>query len=286
MATVGASGSIYDRGRNGARVQLMLQVGNINDRRDKTREFPDHPFRSSHLTLYCVVKVDGRDRLISAQNLFPDGKFNPNAPAAAVNRVALEILTPAGRKIDNPEALTNKTPAQIDHFLTMVDQEQDLIAGRKPLFPKTLEVEGQTYKRLMINDLLDTEAAEFLRPEDVTGEHADKLQSRLRNPLGIPLGFTIGIPLGFTNVDDAKAYIKAANGQGRKFRFMTNDEFTALPKNVKDKLTISAWFIVEISRGSDRYTLRSLSTDKYNPDPPLSHSKNRAENRSIFLVED
>ncbi|OGC23314.1 hypothetical protein A2291_06605 [candidate division WOR-1 bacterium RIFOXYB2_FULL_42_35] len=149
------------------------------------------------------------------------------------------------------------------------------IVQPETIFPHMLNVEGQTYKKIMIGELTDAEAAQFLKPEKVSGHNKEALRDRLKEPSGETLTFL--------NVDDAKNYIKGANERGRKFRFMTEAEFVALPADVKAKLRGNNWFLVESSKGSDTYYWRSL----YYANRNFSSSPDdRYGSSAVHLVED
>ena len=199
-----------------------------------------------------------------------------NLPALlAAKGVEVKFYTPLGHEL-NAAALIGKTPADIDAMAAQIDAPSQVATSRKPqtIFPQTLEVVGQTYKRVMTGELTGIEAAQFLKPEEVSGHNADELQSRLRNPSGEALVYT--------NEDDAKAYIQSANRQGRKVRFMIAAEFDALPAEVKSQLKGVNWFLVETSCGSGQYYWRSLDDARLSSSVPGG----RYYDDAVRLVED
>lgn len=173
-------------------------------------------------------------------------------PAILATRgVEVRFYTPLGLEL-NVASLVSKTAEEIDAMAAEVDKLSQAAASRQPqnIFPQMLDVAGQTFKRIMIGELTGTEAAQFLKPEEVGGHDEDKLQALLREPSGKALTYL--------NVDDTKKYIEAANGQGRKFRFMTDPEFEALSAEVRSQLKGTNWFLVETSHGSGQFYWRSL----------------------------
>jgi|GEM_PF-5658010 hypothetical protein len=162
----------------------------------------------------------------------------------------IEVRTPLGLLMD--PSVIMFTPSEIDAKAAEMDALFEVANPRQPqkIFPPMLDIAGQTYKRIMVGELTGIEAAQFLRPEDVSGHNADELQLRLREPSSVSLVCT--------NVADARRYIEAANKEGRRFRFMTGAEFEALPTDVKAQLKGDNWFLVETSRGSDQFNWCSL----------------------------
>jgi hypothetical protein len=118
-------------------------------------------------------------------------------------------------------------------------------ASHQTISPKTLEVEGQTYKRITVEELTSQEGAQILKPEDINGHNARELKAQLNNPSEKPLTYV--------GEEDTLRIVRATNGA---FRLMTNAEVDNLPEAVRSQLKGNNWFLVETERGSGRYNWR------------------------------
>jgi hypothetical protein len=149
--------------------------------------------------------------------------------------------------------------------------ERGIVRPGQTIFPKTLEVAGQTYKRITVAELTSQEGAQCLRPEDIKGHNAEQLKAQLSNP-------STG-PLTYVNVKDT---LKIVGATGGTLRLMTNAEVDNLPDGVRSQLKGNNWFLVETERGSGRFNWRCLDYDyRY-----FSYPEPRCNDYAVRLVGD
>lgn len=229
----------------------------------------DMTFRRRSLAVRVIDPTTGY--IVKAAKLFTaPPELRRLIPSANIEvRTRLGLLMDASVIMLSPEEIDTRA-AKMDALFEVNNPRQS-----RKVFPPMLDILGQPYKKIMIRELTWFEAAQFLKPEEISRHTETELEARL----GIPTGRA----LVYTNVDDAKSYIERANAQGKNYRFMTEAEFEALPADVKDQLVGDNWFLVETSRGSGQYYWCSLRHANH---PTYNNPGDRSSVYAIRLVED
>lgn len=206
--------------------------------------------------------------IVKAEKLFAaPPELRRLIPSANIEvRTRLGLLMDASVIMLSPDEIDTRA-AKMDALFEVNNPRQS-----KKILPKTLDVEGQPYKKIMVEELTAQEGAQILKPEDVNGHNAEELKAQLSNPSGKPLTYI--------NVKDALNIVKAMGGT---FRLMTNAEVDNLPDEVRSQLRGDFWFLVETERGSGQYNWRRLgSDDRGDRDFP----EDRYFDDAVRLVED
>jgi hypothetical protein len=175
-----------------------------------------------------------------------------------------------------------KMPTEIKR-VTRAEQVSRVAAGRQAeiTFPKMIDVEGQTYKRIMVGELTVGEFRQFVRPREISGWQAKALRACMKGPREVALTYV--------NKDDVEKFIDRANKQDRKFRFMTEPEFETLLRSPEIKSQLKAnenlgnVFLVGVNFGGGHWHCwRQLCNDFKSPED----SNDRYRSHTVRLVED